>query len=61
MENGKMCTCAHHKVVPACIVLIGLAFLLLQWNVLTAGAVGIIWPILLIVIGGTKMYKCGCC
>jgi hypothetical protein len=61
MENGKVCKCTHHKIVPACIILIGLAFLLAQWNILTSEAVAVIWPILLIVIGGVKMAKCKCC
>jgi len=60
-EKGKMCKCTHHKIIPLCIALIGLAFLLAQINVLTAGAVAVIWPLLLIVIGVTKMVKCKCC
>lgn len=59
MENN--CKCTHHKVVPLCIALIGLAFLLLQLNILTSYAVGVVWPVLLIVIGVTKMIKCKCC
>lgn len=61
MENGKSCKCTHHKIIPACIALIGLVFLLGQMNILTAGAVNIIWPLLLIVIGVKKMFKCQCC
>ncbi|MCX6722167.1 MAG: hypothetical protein NTY04_03175 [Candidatus Staskawiczbacteria bacterium] len=65
MENGKACcNCSHHKIVPCCITLIGLAFLLLQLNIfLTAYVVGIIWPVLLIVIGLVKMRggNCKCC
>ena len=61
MENGKACKCTHHKVIPTCIILIGLTFLLLQMNVLTVAAVGIIWPVLIIVIGVTKLAKCKCC
>ena len=56
-----MCKCNHHKLVPACIALIGLVFLLGQWDILTASAVALIWPILLIVIGVTKLMKCKCC
>ena len=61
MEDGKNCACGHHKIVPVCLILIGLAFLLLQLNILTASAVAIIWPILLIVIGVKKLMKCKCC
>jgi len=61
MEDGKVCNCAHHKIMPWCIILIGLSFLLLQLGILTAGAVSIIWPILLMVIGLEKLVKCNCC
>lgn len=58
MEN--MCKCGHHKVVPLCIALIGLVFLLGSINVLTAGFVNFAWPVLLIVIGLTKLVGPGC-
>lgn len=61
MENGKVCACPHHKMVPWCIILIGLTFLLGQMNILTMEAVGLIWPVLLIIIGVTKLVKCKCC
>ena len=60
MEKGE-CKCMHHKIVPVCIALIGLVILLGQMNVLTAGAVNFIWPLLLIVIGVAKMMKYKCC
>jgi hypothetical protein len=60
MENGKACNCTHHKVVPVCIALIGLVILLGGINVLTAGFVNIVWPVLLIVIGGAKLMGSGC-
>jgi hypothetical protein len=61
-KDGKMmaCGCMHHKVVPCCIILIGLAVLLINLNMYVF-AMSIIWPILLIVIGLQKMMKCGCC
>ena len=57
------CKCMHHKVVPCAIILIGVIFLLGACNVMTASAVAITWPILLIIIGGMKMMKgmCKCC
>ena len=61
MENGKVCQCGHHKVVPLCIILIGLVFLLGEMGVLTAGFVAVSWPILLVIIGGAKLMKCKCC
>ncbi len=61
MEN--ICKCSHHKVVPVCIALIGLVFLLGQLNVLSAGFVNLSWPVLLLAVGLTKMFspKCKCC
>lgn len=65
MENmqspGKKCDHHHHKVTPIAILLIGLTFLLGDWGMLTAGTVGIIWPVLLIIIGGTKLMGCKYC
>ena len=55
MNQGKNCGCAHHKVVPLVITIIGLAFLLQALNIMTASAVSIVWPILLIVAGLTKI------
>ncbi|MEK7541106.1 MAG: DUF5668 domain-containing protein [Patescibacteria group bacterium] len=61
MEN--ICKCSHHKIIPACIVLIGLVFLAGQMDWLSTGFVNTVWPILLIIIGGTKIMgsKCKCC
>jgi|GEM_PF-1052090 len=69
MQNdmgGKMvCKCPHHSVVPLCIALIGLVFLLGALGVLTSGVVAIIWPVLLLVAGLTKLSSkrgmCKCC
>ena len=67
MENmkkqGGTCNCPHHKVVPISIMLIGLTFLLGAFGMLGAMAVNIIWPLLLIIIGGTKLggASCACC
>jgi len=61
MEDKKVCKCTHHKIVPVCIALIGLVILLGGMNVLTPGFVSFVWPLLLIVIGVTKMIKCKCC
>ena len=63
-ENKKVCegcSCPHHKVVPLCITLIGLAALAGQMGWVSAGFVGVAWPILLIIIGLTKMMHCKCC
>ena len=60
MMGGNKCGCMHHKMVPMMITLIGITFLLGALNILTAAAVSVIWPILLIVAGGTKMMGGGC-
>lgn len=61
-EGGK-CGCCHHKVFPALAVLIGVTFLLEALGIFSMGTVGIIWPILLILAAGTKLFsgKCKCC
>jgi len=65
MHEGMhgMCGCPHHKVVPLCITLIGLAFLLQALGTLTPSFVAMAWPVLLIVIGLMKLTKgmCTCC
>ena len=61
MEMGKsMCGCPHHKVVPLCITLIGLAFLAGQMNWIAWSTANAVWPILLIIIGLTKLMGPGC-
>ena len=61
--KGKTCGCGHHKVVPIVVTLIGLAFLLQTFDVLSANTVSIAWPILLIIGGLTKLGgdSCNCC
>jgi len=58
--HDDSCTCFHHMIVPLCILLIGLVFLLQTLDVLSAMFVGFTWPILLIVIGLTKIFGSGC-
>lgn len=62
-KHGMKCACTHHKVMPWAVILIGLTFLLGAYGVFSEQAVNIIWPILLIIAGGTKLmrHKCGCC
>jgi len=55
-----MCKCGHHKIVPICIILIGLAFLAGELGVLAPDVVAASWPILLVVIGGIKLFGPGC-
>ncbi len=57
------CRCPHHAIVPILITLIGLAFLLQAFAVLSPRFVEIAWPILLVLIGLNKLIagKCKCC
>jgi len=63
MEN--MCKCNHHKTFPVLMILFGLTFLLGNWEILTPGAVNVIWPVLIMVAGfmklGDKIGMCKCC
>ncbi len=56
--TGKMCNCPHHKTVAWMIVLIGVTFLLGALGAFSSMAVNVIWPILLIIGGFSKMCKC---
>ena len=60
---GQMCPCPHHKVVPAMITLIALAFLLKALGVMTSESVAILWPLFLLIAGLTKLSSgmCKCC
>lgn len=59
----NVCACSHHKVVPCLLIIVGLAFLLESLGILGSGVSGIIWPLALIIAGGTKLgsNKCKCC
>ena len=65
MESMKsnMCPCPHHKMLWILITLFGLTFLLGNLNILTQAAVTMVWPLLVMAAGLTKMmeYKCKCC
>ena len=63
METPKMCKCPHHKVMPLLIIIIGLAFLLEAFSVLSPEVVNIVWPLALILVGLNKLMagKCKCC
>lgn len=63
MMGGDMCGCWHHKITPLVIMAIGLVFLLGALDVITADIVNTVWPILLMVVGFSKLTGsgCGCC
>ena len=62
-NSAGVCSCKHHKAMPTLVVLFGLVFLLGYLNILTTAAVNIIWPILVIVAGVSKLSDgaCKCC
>jgi len=62
-EEGKKCNCRHHKVIPLLIVVFGVVFLLQAMGKLTPEYVSIVWPVLVIAGGGTKLFSgyCTCC
>jgi predicted membrane protein len=63
MGDKKACKCMHHKAVPLGITVIGSLFLLGSLNILTGAVVSFTWPIILIIMGLTKLMgsKCKCC
>ena len=61
MEQSNKCSCFHHKIVPLGITLIGLVTLLGATGTLSSDTVSITWPIILLVIGLTKLIGCKCC
>lgn len=62
MEVGR-CKCAHHYSVGALVALIGLLFLLGALGIVGDRVVELGWPILLLLIGLSKVTKryCKCC
>ena len=53
----------HHNVTPLMVTLIGLSFLLGTLGVFSSQVVSVLWPIFLIIAGGTKLCErmCKCC
>ena len=64
-DASKVCNCNHHKVVPICIMLIGLNVILATLGLYNKYpmAASLVIGVLLIAIGGTQLgsKKCGCC
>ena len=59
----RHCNCPHHKMIPLFIFVFGLLFFLNAINVLTGAALTMLWPIVVMLAGLTKLFssKCGCC
>ncbi|MDP3956398.1 MAG: DUF5668 domain-containing protein [bacterium] len=60
---GRGCGCMHHKIVPLLVVVFGLVFLLGALDMMSMATVGMIWPVLVILGGLTKLSEgmCKCC
>jgi hypothetical protein len=61
MKMGMTCKCPHHKIMPILVILFGLDFLLFATGTLSGMFVSVSWPILVIIAGCMKLFKCGCC
>lgn len=57
----NVCKCPHHKAMPLGLVIIGLVFLLGYMGILSGVVVMYTWPVVLILIGLSKMGWCKCC
>ncbi len=57
------CSCFHHQIAPAAIVLIGLLFVANALQVLSDGILALSWPALLVIAGLAKLMgpSCKCC
>jgi hypothetical protein len=65
MSEENKCGCACHKgkgLTGILVALIGLTFLLLNTQVIGAEIAGIVWPVLVILLGLKMMSRmCKCC
>ena len=63
MNQGMACSHKHHHTVPVLVMLFGLVFLLKALNAVTTDFVNIVWPVLVIAAGLSKMTSkmCKCC
>jgi len=57
------CRCMHHKVPALMVTLFGLLFLGKALNWVTAETVNWAWPVLVLIVGLTKLCRgmCKCC
>ncbi|MDB5189236.1 MAG: hypothetical protein JWL82_193 [Parcubacteria group bacterium] len=60
MNNAGACTCPHHKSGAIIIILLGLTFLLGTMGVLSSMIVGYALPVLVILLGITKLMGGSC-
>lgn len=63
MEKNECasCGCPCHRFIGFMVTLIGLDILLGNLGVLDAKVTGIVWPILVMLIGLKKSVRCKCC
>lgn len=63
MCDGGGCGCMHHKIIPMLVVVFGALFLFEAYGSVNPDTVAIVWPILVILAGLTKLFRgmCKCC
>ncbi len=59
--QNACCGCPCHKFNGILIALIGLDFLLGNLGVLDQKITGIVWPVLLMLMGVKRIVRCKCC
>ncbi len=62
-NDMKKCGCVHHKIVPALLVVFGSLFLLNNYGALADSTLMVMWPLVVIIAGVSKMFSgaCSCC
>lgn len=62
-QGGMKCQCQHHSMLPVFVILFGILFLLNAFGVIGEYTTAIIWPILVIAAGLSKLTsrRCRCC
>ena len=60
---GGKCNCMHHKMFSILIVAFGTLFLFQAYGQIDSAAVAIVWPVIVILAGLSKLFKgmCKCC
>lgn len=60
---GSGCNCMHHKMIPILVVVFGALFLGQYYGMVMPNVVAMVWPVLVILAGLTKLFKgiCKCC
>ena len=62
-SGSKNCSCKHHKIVPAAILIVGIIFVLQSFSILPGLSSMLVFGVLLVIVGWMKIMgrKCKCC